>query len=291
MYRLNQVLRVLITLLIIAYSVILAYIYNPIWVLIMVSASITFGLLSSIIAARKLFFLAGASPHSALFSVTAAIPLSFILGGDYYLWSILIGILLVYIAGYAIHRGVEPDIATAVFVSLTASGSVLAAYYVLTNYPLSFDLASVIIGDPLLTTWKDVGVALSVMIFSGLLLVLTYREQLSLGLDRDSAYLAGIKVALYDLIVFTLIGLTTIVFIKIMGYVLEHVLVLLPASIAVSRARSSFEALEISVLSALTASLLGLHLGIITGLSPTGLTGIFLLIYYLVVIAAKSLSR
>ncbi len=284
MYRLVKPLLVLST---IIYAVLLAYTYNPVWVVVMFSASIAFGLLSSIVAVRKLFFLAGASPHSALLAVAVSIPLTLLLGGNYYLWSLVIGILLVYVAGYAIHRGVEPDIATAVYVSFTASGGVLATYYVLTHYPLSFDLASIIIGDPILTTWRDALLSSIVALFIALSILLTYREQLSLGIDRDSAYLAGIRVPIYDLIVFTLIGLTTITFIKIMGYVLEHVLVLLPASIAISKAKTSIEALETSILSALTASLLGLHLGIILNLSPTGLTGLILLIYYITVCLAN----
>ncbi len=290
MDRLRRILRILIVLIVFIYGLELSYGFNPVWVIVMVSASITFGLLSSIVAARKLFFLAGASPHSALLAVALAVPLTYTFGGGIYLWSMIIGVLLVYIAGYSIHRGVDPDIATAVFISFTASSGVLVAYYVLTNYPLGFDLASIIIGDPILTTWYDALVAVSVAIVSSILILLTYREQLSLGIDRDSAYLAGIRVPLYDLVVFTLIGLTAITFIRIMGYVLEHVLVLLPASIAVSRARGSMEALEISILSALTASLLGLHLGVILNLSPTGLTGLILLTYYLAAIASRRIG-
>ncbi len=277
-------IKLTVFVLIVFYGVLLSLIYNPLWVLVMASTAIGFGSLSSILAARRFFFLGGAAPHSALMAVALSIPLAYLFGGSFVFWSILIGILLIYVAGYSIYKGVDPDIATAVFVSFTASGGVLAAYYALVNYPIGFDLASLIIGDPILATASDVLLALTTSLITFTAVILTYREQLSLGIDRDSARLSGLRVFLYDFLIFTILGLTMIVYLRIAGYILEHVLVLLPASIAVSRARSSFEALEVSLVTALSSSLLGLHTGILFNLSPSGLTGLYLLLFYLVAV-------
>lgn len=264
------------------YGVLLAYIYNPIWVVVMISASIAYGFMSSIVSVRKLYFLAGASPHAALFAVVLSIPLAHYLVEDaQFIISIMIGLFLIYIVGYSIYRGLDADIATSVFVGFTAAGSVIMSYYVLVNYPVEFDLAAIIMGDPLLTNWLDALVALIIAVIAALLVMLTYREQLSIGINRESAYLAGLNVKVYDLIVFTLLGITTIGLLRIVGYILEHVLVLLPASIALSSAKSAYQALVTSIVTALTASLIGLHLGIVLNLSPSGLTGLILLIYYL----------
>ncbi len=287
----RRVFNVLLIILMIIYGFLLSLTYSPVWVTVMFSTAIAFGSISSVLAARRLFFLGGASPHSSLMAVALAIPLAYMVGRSYVAWSLLIGILLIYVAGYSIYRGVDPDIATAVFVSFTASGGVLAAYYALTNYPLGFDLASLVIGDPVLATMDDAVLAAATAIITFTAVILTYREQISLGIDRESANLSGIRVALYDYTVFTVLGLTTIVFIRIAGYILEHVLVLLPASIAVYRARGSMEALENSIMVALASSLLGLHTGIILNLSPSGLTGFYLLVYYLIALAGRRLGR
>ncbi|ABN69477.1 ABC-3 protein [Staphylothermus marinus F1] len=276
--KLYIILIILITL----YSFLLSYIYNPIWVIVMVSAGIAYGFMSNIVSVRKLYFLAGASPHAALFAVVLSIPIAYYLfSGAQFILSIIIGLLLIYLVGYSIYKGINTDIATAVFVGFTAAGSVIVAYYVLINYPIEFDLTALILGDPLLTSFSDALIALTIAAISGLLIILTYREQLSIGINRESAYLAGINVKIYDLVVFTLLGLTAIGLLRMVGYILEHVLILLPASIALSSARSAYQALRISVLTALTASLIGLHLGIIFDLAPSGLTGLILLIYYL----------
>lgn len=267
----------------ITHGLLLSYIYNPVWVVILASSAVAYGALSTLVAARRLYFLAGASPHAALFAVILSLPLSAALGmGTEIIWSIVIGVLLIHIAGYAIHRGIDSDIATSVFVASTASGSVLAGYYVLTRYPVEFDIASLIIGDPLLTSLNDIIFASIIASVTFLGVYLTYREQISLGIDRDSAYLSGMSVKVYDLLIFTLLGVVAIGMLRIVGYILEHILILLPSSIALTTAKTMNEALEISIVTALTASLIGLHTGIIFNLSPAGLTGLILLIYYVI---------
>lgn len=273
----------------ITHGLLLSCAYNPIWVVILTSSAIAYGALSTLVAARRLYFLAGATPHAALFAVILSLPLTITLGiGTEIMWSTIIGVLLIYIAGYAIHRGINSDIATSVFVAFTASGSVLAGYYVLTRYPVEFNIASLIIGDPLLTGLNDAVFAAVIASATFLGVYLTYREQISLGIDRDSAYLSGINAKVYDLLIFTLLGVVAIGMLRIVGYVLEHILILLPSSIALTTAKTMNEALEISIITALTASLIGLHIGIILNLSPAGLTGLVLLTYYIVSLVFSS---
>jgi zinc/manganese transport system permease protein len=46
------------------------------------------------------------------------------------------------------------------------------------------------------------------------------------------------------------------------------------------------EAYEMSIIVALSASLIGLHTGILLDLTPSGFTGLILLLYYLVAVLA-----
>ncbi|HDJ26667.1 MAG TPA: hypothetical protein ENF34_05065 [Candidatus Bathyarchaeota archaeon] len=121
----------------------LASYLNPRWVAVMVSAALAYGFLSSLVAARRLYFLAGASAHSALLAAVLAFPLAATTGLlSEHAWALLVGLALMYVVGYMIYRGVEPDTATAVFVAATASASVLAIYYVLTRFPVEVELWS-----------------------------------------------------------------------------------------------------------------------------------------------------
>ncbi len=278
----------LLAILIIILTCTMALYYEPRWVIVMISAAITYGGLSSIVAARRLYFLASASPHAALLAAVLGIPLSRLLGlGSDYLWALAVGIVLVYGVGYAIHRGVDPDTATATFVALTASASVLAIYYVLTNYPLETDISAIIIGDPLLARWIDSIASLAIASITFLAVLLTYRENIAIGLDADSVKLAGVRTSYYNLLVFTLIAVTMVGLIRIVGFVLEHVLVLLPATIASTIASSSKQAFFISIVSSILSALAGLYIAVELNLSPAGTTGIILFALYIVALIAR----
>ncbi len=274
---------VVLTALLVLYSIVLSITYNPVWVLILLSAGVVYGVLSNIVALRRLYFLAGASPHIALLAVILSIPTSRLLGGSELFYAFLYGLLLIYIAGYMIHRGVSVDTATALIVGATASLTVLTIYHVLVHYPIEFSLSALITGDPLLTTWFDVCVAVAIAVVTVSTITLTFHEQLSIGVDRESTILSGINTRIYDLIVYTLIAVGVVGLLKIVGYILEHVLVLLPPGIVLARARSAWDALLLSIMVTTTSSLLGLHLALLLNQSPPGLIGIILLILYIAV--------
>ncbi|OYT51569.1 MAG: ABC transporter [Desulfurococcales archaeon ex4484_204] len=258
------------------------------WVAVMASAAIAYGFLSPVVAARRLYFLASASPHSALFAAVLSIPVARLVGvGGEYLWAVLIGTLSIYVVGYMIHKGIEPDVATSAFIAFTTSGSVIAIYYVLTRYPMEANVWAVIVGDPLLASWWDAAYALGVALATALFIYVTRREQVCLGIDRDYVRLAGVNTGAYDALVFTLLAVTTVALIRVVGFVLEHVLVLLPSAIATTWSRSARGAMATSVYVSLLASLVGLYLSVALDLAPAGVTGLILLFTYIAVLAIR----
>ena len=273
---------VLSIILIALYVVMLSLSYNPVWVIVILSTGIIYGSLSSIVALRKLYFLAGASPHVALLAVTLAIPTYHVLGGNSYIYAFIYGLALIYVAGYMIHRGVKTDIATSLLVGATAALTVIAIYYVLTIYPLEYTLSAIILGDPLLTNWADAIVSTVLAMFTFTLIYLTYHEQLSIGIDRVSTVLSGIRIKIYDLLAYTLIGIGVVGLLKVTGYILEHILLLLPPGIAVLRARGAWEAFTLTMLIAVSSSLLGLHLALLINQAPSGIIGLLLLTFYMI---------
>jgi len=280
-YLLSKIEKI-IMIIFLAETALLAYLTDIVWFLVMASAAIAYGSLSAIIAARRLFFLAGASAHSALLAAVIAIPIAETLGlGNQQLWSIVVGILLTYTVGYMINRGIKSDIATAVFVSATASISVLAIYYVLTSYPLESDIWAIIVGDPLLARWSDALYSTAIALIILATVLITFREQVCIGTERDCAALTGLSIKLYDLVFFTILGLATVALIKTVGFVLEHVLILLPASIAVTISKSSLNVIFICIYVSVVSSFLALYIGILINQSPAAIAGIILLTVYL----------
>jgi len=261
---------------------------SPRWVAVVLSAALAYGFMSSIVAARRLYFLAGATAHSALLAAVLALPLAAFTGllGEEG-WALLVGLVLTYAVGYMIYRGVDPDTATAVFVAATASASVLAIYYVLTRFPLEVELWAIVVGDPLLASQHEAWLALAVAALTTAGVLLTYREQVYVGIDREFAQLSGIRVWAYDLLAFTLLALTTVGLIKVVGFVLEHVLLLLPAAIATRLSESSRDVLVASISVSVLASLVGLYLAVLLDQSPAGVVGLLLLAIYLAVLVLR----
>lgn len=290
MSRLSTIIFINMIALLIAMSILATIFIEERWVIVIVSSSITFGLLAPIIAVRKLYFLAGAIPHSALLATVLAIPLarSICLGNEF-VWSIIVGVALVYSVGYVIHKGVDADTATSVFVASTASLSVIALYYVLTSFPVETNIWAFIVGDPLLVSWSDVYVALIVASIAAVSVVLTYREHVVAGIDKDCVRLAGVRVKFYDWLLFTLLGVATITMLKIIGFVLEHVFILIPAAIAKIGSESATDALLISIIASITAGLTGLYITVVTGFAPAGVIGLVLFTIYILLLTTKIL--
>lgn len=249
------------------------------WLLTIFFSSLMYGMLSPIVYARRLQFLSAASSHTALLAVLISIPLSKFLPD--YLVSISIGLALMYAVGYAISKGVGPDNATSILVAFTASAIVITMFYVVTNYDVSTDIDALIMGDPLLVTWRDVIVLSVVSTFVVSAIVLTYREQFHIGFDRDCATLAGINVKIYDAIFYTILAISTIAIIKIVGFVLQHVLILLPCAIAMRFAKGMKSLILYSTLISVFSAVVGLILALNLNIAPSGMIGLITFTFYI----------
>ncbi len=267
-----------------------AYGWNPAWVAVMASAGAGFGALSSLVYSRRLMFVAAASPHAAFLAAAAAIPLSRAVGGEVWLWTLVLGLAIVYAVGFLVYRGMDPDEATSLMVSFSASAGALASYLVLTRYAMGGELSAIVIGDPLLVTRSEVGAA--ALAAAGLVAasVLTAREAYYMGVDPEDARLAGLRVWAYDLALYTMIGVAAVAMVRIVGFVLEHALVLLPGAVAYHLARGIYGSLAASIAAGLASGLLGLALGVAANVSPAPAAGLVLVALYAVALAGEGRS-
>lgn len=247
------------------------------WILTVTLTSVMYGSISPLVYARRLQFLSAGSSHMALLAVLIALflPLPF------YITSTLIVLLLIYAVGYAISRGVDPDTATSIAISLTASLSVLTMYYILTIYEIKSDIWAFILGDPLLTTWSDILFLSLISLIVILTSYLTYREQFHIGFDRDCAALS-INVRIYDILFYTILAVSTISMLKIVGFVLQHVLILLPCAIAMGFVRGARSLMIFSTSISIFSSILGLLISIAFDLSPSGMIGLVMFSFLII---------
>jgi ABC-type Mn2+/Zn2+ transport system permease subunit len=68
--------------------------------------------------------------------------------------------------------------------------------------------------------------------------------------------------------------------IKVVGFVLQHVLILLPSAIAVAIAKNSKGVVLTSVVISVVAGVVGLYLAIITNQAPSGVIGLIMFLIY-----------
>lgn len=233
---------------------------------------------SYIVYYKKLEFLAAGSTHSALLATAVGLVVEHYAGVGYYLVSIPLGLLLVYVAGALTRkRGVSPEKASAIIVSAASALAVIVVYYALTAIPARLSLSALILGDPLLLTRNEVYLALTISALLLLCVTVIHRVVVELSVDPVSASLAGVHVELYELLSYTVIGIASVGLLRLAGYVMEHVLLLLPAIVASAYAKSSKEHFVLTVLVGGFAASLGYFAGLLFYTVPTGVTGLVLI--------------
>ncbi len=251
------------------------------WVLAVTAAALGFSSVSVLVAVRRLYFLAAGLSHAALLAAVASIPLYALLGGSMDLWSLAVMIAVTMVFAILERRRVDPQVASAVFVSFTASLSVIVMYYVLINYPYTADLWAYILGDPLLANWRTIFLALALAGLSTAVTILTFWEHLCIGIDRDSVRLAGLKVDIYEYLLLVLLAIITAGLLRLVGFVLAHVYVLLPGAIATTVAGRASAIIPLAVGVAIASGLAGLAIAVIVNLAPSGVIGMIMLFAYI----------
>jgi len=268
----------------------LAYFLSDLrWFLTVVSVSICFAAVSCVITARRLMFMAAATPHAALFAAALGVMLSSYVGLlDPYLWALAIGTAIVLVTGFVVERGVDPDIATSVMVSATACGSVIAITWIATYLSMRYSPLSLIVGDPLLVDWNEVLLVVAISVAMFFVAIAVHRVSLCMGFDLDHVRLATSRVWLYDIAIYVSLAITSVAMVKVVGFVLQHVLILLPSAIGIAIGRSARDVLEVAVCISIAASSLGLAISILLDLPPSGMIGLaFLCIYIATAILRK----
>ena len=251
------------------------------WLMVVIGSSLAFGALSILVAARRLYFMAASLAHSSLLAATLAIPMAYVLGGSINAWAVIFAVAATMIFYALIERGIDVDIASSVFVAAAASASVAAMYYVLSAFPVSASLWAYILGDPLLVTLHDAIATLAVGAAALIFTILTYRENVCIGIDVAGSRLAGLRVRLYDALTFSVLAAASVLLLRSVGFVVEHVLLLLPGAVAVTAARGAWRALAYSLAASLLAGLAGLALALILGVAPAASIGGVMLALYI----------
>jgi len=258
-----------------------------VWAASLLGAALAYGSLSSLLVARRALFLGGALPHLALLASAAGLLLELKLSANPIAASAVASAALALAAGLAASRARDPDKVVAAFVGVASSLSVLTLTYISYKYPAAYRVSALLLGDPLLSSKLDAAVSLA----TGLAALAYSRSALmvhvALGLSRESAVLAGARALAHDAALYCLLGASTALLMKVVGFVMTHVLLLMPGVVASLTSSSAREAFAASVAVAVSSAALALAAGLIADLSPNGLAGAVLLAAYVAIYVAR----
>lgn len=272
----NSILLVMLNILTILFTILSSLSFDPRKVIAYLMMGFTFSLVSIVVYFRKLEFLASSATHTSLLAVIIGLMIESVTRVHYALWSLIIGLIIIHIAGLMIRRGIDPNNTSAIIVASTSAFSVIVAYILVTRFTIGYNLNSLFLGDPLLISTTDIVFVVGVTAVILTMFTLSLYEILSLGIDEVTIKILGVKTTIYDVMTYSMIGLATIGLLRVSGYILQHVLILLPAITSSFFSKSGRELILLSIMLSLLASSMGFFISLLVNLSPTGVTGIVL---------------
>lgn len=232
--------------------------------------SITCGIISPLIIARKNAFMGAAISHSTLLGL--AISLSFFQATQalpVFVSTLIITIFLTMFLAYSTFRQKLPnDSMIGIFYTSTmALGIIIHTLFAKDRG----DLLSFLFGNILLLTLEDLYLSLGILIITALTVLVPMKKWLFLTYDEEGAITSGIKAQLYHYTFFILLAFLIVTSIKLAGTILVETLLLVPGFFALKFSANIRQTFFISVLFSATFALLGIILANAFGL-PSGAT-------------------
>lgn len=214
---------------------------------------------------RRMSFFSDGIAHASLAGVAAGILLS----QQPLVWAIAVGIIFA-IAIYWLERKTTIPVDALIGILFTAS---LALGVILMNFKSGYqpELISFLFGNILTIHTSDVWLIVVVAVLVGIFMALSYRKYMILSLNKDFAYLEGMKVSWYELMFYVMLAVAVVLGIKMVGVILVSALIIIPVSIGKLFAPSLRSLSAMSIIIAELIVLIGMGISLVFNL-PTGAT-------------------
>lgn len=232
--------------------------------------SLTCGLISPLIIARKNAFMGTAISHSTLLGL--AISLSFFEASQslsVFMSTLIITIFLTLFLAYSTFRQKLPnDSLIGIFYTSTmALGIIIHTLFAKDQS----DLLSFLFGNILLLTVEDLYLSLAILVITAIVVLVPLKKWLFLTFDEEGAITSGIKAQIYHYTFFVLLAFLIVTSIKLAGTVLVETLLLVPGFFALKFSKNIKQTFIISTLFSAIFAVVGIVLANAFGL-PSGAT-------------------
>jgi zinc transport system permease protein len=217
------------------------------------------GGMSHLVVTKRLAFFSAALGNAALTGLVIGIALGESIDHPYgglFGFCLLVAIGMVYVKR---RSRLSPDTLVGVFLSLTLGLGICLLVAATKRFNIH-QIQSVMFGDILTVTDRDLALLLVIGVIVGALLARFYNDLLFAALDPALARSAGVRVALLEYVFVILLTLSIVASLKIIGALLVEALVVVPAAAAKNLAKGAAGYLGWSVALATVGSVTGLLL-------------------------------
>lgn len=189
-------------------------------------ASIGCGITGTYVVVKRLGYLAGGIAHSVLGGMGAA----YYLGAQPMIGALLSALLAALAIGWISLRWQQYE--DTLIGAMWAIGMAIGVLFISQTPGYNVDLMSYLFGNILMVRSQDLYLMAVVDLVIASCVLLFYRQFLAVSFDEEFARLRGIKVDLWYLLLLSLVALTVVLLIQVVGLILVIALLTLPAAIA-----------------------------------------------------------
>jgi len=215
-------------------------------------ASTGCGVIGTFVVVKQLGSLAGGIAHAVL----AGMGIAFFFGASPMLGATLMALLSAILIGLINLRMKQgEDVLIAAFWSV---GMAVGIIFISQTPGYNVNLMSYLFGNILLVSGADLLRMLALNLVIIIVVRLFYRQFLAAAFDEEYARVRGVNVELYYIVMLTMIALTVVLLIQIVGLILVIALLILPAASAAQFAGSLPRIMLYSVLLSVVSTLGGL---------------------------------
>ena len=249
--------------------------------------SITCGLISPLLIARKNAFMGSAISHSTLLGLAIALSLfSSENSLPIFATTLFITIICTLFLAFSTFRQKLPnDSLIGIFYTSTMALGIIIHSSFAKN---KSDLLSFLFGNILLLTKEDLFLSLILLAITAPLIIIPFKKWIFLTYDEEGAITSGVNAKFFHYLFFILLSLLIVTSIKLAGTILIETLLLVPGFFALKFAKNVKQTFIISVLFSTFFATLGIMIANSYGL-PSGAT--LAVVLFLALILSLFLKR
>jgi len=189
-------------------------------------ASIACGIIGSYVVVKRIGYLAGGIAHAVL----GGMGIAYYLGRSPIEGALVAALVFAFILGWVSLRMQQQE--DTIIGALWAGGMAVGILFISKTPGYNVDLMSFLFGNILMIASEDLYWIAGLDVLILVIVFLFYKQFIAVSFDEEFAWLRGIPVERFYLLFLSLVALTVVILIQIVGLILVIALLTLPAAIA-----------------------------------------------------------